>query len=51
MTKKNYIQPAFEVLTVNTVYSICAESKFGGFNTGGGATGSGGDNIDPSLGG
>lgn len=24
--KKNYIQPAFEVLTVNAAYGICAES-------------------------
>jgi hypothetical protein len=33
MTKKNYIQPAMEVLAVNAAYSICAEStpfEYGG---------------------
>ena len=31
--KKNYIQPTFEVLTLNTAYCICAEST--PFNYGG----------------
>lgn len=27
MTKKNYIQPAFEVLMVNATHSVCAVSS------------------------
>ena len=41
MTKKNYIQPAFEVMMVNATYSVCAASKFE-FSTGGGT-----DSLDP----
>lgn len=45
MTKKNYIQPAFEVMMVNATYSVCSVSKFE-FHTGGGS-----ETIDPETGG
>ena len=32
MTKKNYIQPALEVLTVNATYSVCAGSSTESFS-------------------
>jgi len=51
MKKTNYIQPATEVITINTAYGICQSvSKNAPLNNGGGATGTGGDNIDPGMG-
>lgn len=51
MKKTNYIQPATEVITINTAYGICQSvSKNAPLYNGGGATGTGGDNIDPGMG-
>lgn len=50
MKTKLYIQPIVEVMTVNAVSNLCAVSQNAQLNFGGGATGTGGNNIDPQDG-
>ena len=45
MTKNNYIQPAVEVVAINTTYTICAVSVNAPLSNGGGT-----DTIDPQDG-
>lgn len=45
MKKTNYIQPAVEVVAINTTYTICAVSQNAPLNNGGGS-----QTIDPQDG-
>ena len=38
MKANKYIQPVVDVITIESAYTICAESKFGPFTEGGGTS-------------